>query len=92
MSEERLRAVESQLSELNGMLPQYMKRQDEALARLSKVCERHAYWIDGNGKPGAKVQMDRNTQDLARIKMWGKILAVPVIGLIVSQVWAAVSG
>lgn len=92
MSDDRLRAVEQGQAELKVLLTQSIAHQRDTNDRLLTLCSRHATFIDGNGKDGAKVRLDRLEQSSHRGRWWMRIVALPVIGLLVTKVWAAFGG
>ncbi len=62
---------------------------DDQLTRIEKKVDHISDWIEGNGKPGAKMMLDRHNRDLAVGKCFAFVVAVAVIGLAVGASWQA---
>lgn len=81
-----------ELGEVKVLLTEHVREQREWKKSQDEVNNRILYFIEGNGQPGAKVRLDRLEQASNRGRWWIRIIALPVVGLVVTKVWAAFGG
>jgi hypothetical protein len=76
-------STEHENDDIRATLATLLERADSNAATLKKL----DYSINGNGTPGIKTRVDRIEQSLKFQKRVAAWIAVPVLGLIVAQVW-----
>lgn len=81
-----------ELGRLSALLESHIEHQKNVNDQLSKLCERHAHWIDGNGKEGAKVRLDRLEQSHAKRSRLAQGGVLIFLGLVIERVWAHLGG
>lgn len=75
MSEERLARIEKTLTEVHTWVRD-----------MRETVKEHDHFIDGNGRPGAKVRLDRIEQADLRRKWLVRAMSLPVIGIILDWI------